>query len=198
MKHKISAVIAIVLLAAAVAVAVWVSFARSGPGEVGRDDRARPAAGASRTPGSHPTPGASPSLVVPSKRVDPLRGATYCQTAKLLGTYAHQSYGLDPDLGVVAGRSFGKRLDVVASTYRRLAVQAGRTPGSGAAAVSWRRLAAVVEAAGETLKVTGYDVQSQVMILELAEVAKVTQVHLPRATATLTAACGFTPESLGL
>jgi hypothetical protein len=137
-------------------------------------------------------------LVVPSKRVDPLRGATYCQTAKLLGTYAHQSYGLDPDLGVVAGRSFGKRLDVVASTYRRLAVQAGRTPGSGAAAVSWRRLAAVVEAAGEKLKVTGYDVQSQVMILELAEVAKVTQVHLPRATATLTAACGFTPESLGL
>lgn len=191
MKHRISAVVAIALLAAAVAVIVWISFARTDPDGAGRG-AVHPAAG------SHPTPAPSPSFAVPAKRVDPLRGTSYCRTAKLLGIYAHQSYGLDADLGVVAGRSFSKRLDVVAKTYQRLAVQAARTPGAGAVATSWRRLAAVVEAAGEKLKVTGYDVQSQVMILELAEVAKATQKHLPRATSTLVAACGITREALGL
>lgn len=191
MKHKLSAVVAISLLAAAVAVVVWISFARTNPDGAPQD-------GAHSAAGAHPTPAPSPSFAVPAKRVDPLRGSTYCQTAKLLGIYAHQSYGLDPDLGVVSGRSFSKRLDVVAKTYQRLAVQAARTPEARAAAPSWRRLAAVVEAAGEKLEVTGYDVQSQVMILELAEVAKESQTHLPKATSTLVAACGITHESLGL
>jgi len=191
MKHKISAVVAISLLAAALAVVVWISFARTDP-DGGPPGGAHPAAG------EHPTPAPSPSFTVPSKRVDPLRATTYCQTAKLLGIYAHQPYGLDPDLGVVSGRSFSKRLHVVAKTYQRLAVQAARTPEAAAAEASWRRLAAVVGAAAEKLEVTGYDVQSQVMILELAEVAKASQTHLPRATATLVAACGITREALGL
>lgn len=197
MKHKVSAVVAIALLAAAVGVVVWISFARPEP--VGSPPRGtHPAAGVRPSAGAHPSPAPSPSFAVPSKRVDPLRGSTYCQTVKLLGIYAHQSYGLDPDLGVVSGRSFSKRLHVVARTYQRLAVQAARTPEAGAAAASWRRLAAVVAAAGEKLEVAGYDVQSQVMILELAEVAKASQTHLPKATATLVDACGITREALGL
>lgn len=193
-KHKISAVVAVLLLAAAAAVIIWVVFARADLDVV---DQARSGEDATSSP--RPTPSASPSFAVPAKRVDPMSGASYCTTAKLLGIYAHQSYGLDPDLGVVTGRHFAKRLDVVAATYRRLATQASKRPEVGApAAKSWRVLAAAVEAAGQKLKVTGYDVQSQVMILELAEVAKVTQAQLPRATATLSAACGVTRDELGL
>ncbi len=184
--------VAVAFLAAAVAVIVWISFARDDAGNVGRE-AAHPAVG------SHARSTPSPSFAVPTKRVDPLGGTSYCQTAKLLGIYAHQSYGLDPELGVVSGRSFSKRLQVVAKTYRRLAAQAARTPEAGAASASaWGRLAEVVGAAAAKLKVTGYDVQSEVMILELAEVAKVTRKHLPTATATLVAACGLTREALGL
>lgn len=196
MKHKLSATVAVALLAVAVAVVVWISFAREGPHAPGSSSPVRGTT--TSTAGAHPTPSASPSFAVPAKQVDPRRGATYCETAKLLGIYAHQSYGLDPDLGVVAGRSFSKRLSMVASTYRRLAAQSADAPKAGSAATSWGRLAAAVEAAGQKLEVTGYDVQSQVMILELAEVARVTQVHLPRATSTLMAACGVTRETLGL
>lgn len=194
MKHKISAVVAVLFLATAAAVTVWVVFARADLGSVGQS---RP--GDVGTPTATPTPAPSPSFTVPTKRVNPTKGASYCRTATLLGIYAHQSYGLDPELGLVSGRHFAKRLDVVAATYRRLAAQAGKRPEVGAqAAKSWRVLAAAVASAGEKLKVTGYDVQSQVMILNLAEVAKVSQEHLPRATETLTAACGVTRESLGL
>lgn len=195
MKHKISAVVGIALLALATATIVWIGFARSDTGGASSADPGRSAG----SPSARPTPTASPSFAVPAKTVNPLKGASYCDTAKLLGIYAHQSYGLDPKLGLVAGQQFSKRLDVVAASYRRLADQSITTPEVGKSAPkAWRVLAAAVEAAGEKLRVTGYDVQSQVMILELAEVAKATQVHLPTATATLAAACGVTRETLGL
>lgn len=191
MKRKVAAALAVACLAAAAAVGVWIVFARSETGT----DVAAPGTQATTRPTASP----SPSFAVPAKRVDPLKGASYCATAKLLGIYAHQSYGLNPELGLVNGRQFGRRLEVVAATYRRLALQAAGQPRVGAdAARSWRVLAAAVTAAEQKLRVTGYDVQSQVMILELADVAKATQSHLPRATATLTDACGVTRETLGL
>ncbi len=193
MKHRVSAAVAVLLLAAGTAVAVWMLFARPDAGSA--ISQAPGGRSAAETPTAPPTP----AFTVPKKRVDPLKGASYCATAKLLGVYAHQSYGLDPGLGVVSGRQFSKRLDVVAATYRRLATQAERSPDVGAKAPrAWRTLAATVEAAERKLRVTGYDVQSQVMILELAKVAKATQRHLPTATATLTATCGVTRESIGL
>jgi hypothetical protein len=192
MKHRVTAVVAVALLAAAAAVAIWIVFARSGTNE------AAPAAPSS-TASPRPTASPSPSFSVPAKRVDPLKGASYCATVKLLGVYAHQSYGLNPDLGLVNGRQFGRRLEVVSATYRRLALQAAKLSKAGpGAARSWRVLATTVAAAEQKLRVTGYDVQSQVMILELAEVAKATQTHLPKATATLTDACGVTRETIGL
>lgn len=196
-KHKISALIAVVSLVLAALVGVWAL--------VSGDDGHRPAVAqanprAPDAPTTGPTGGKGAAalkearLVIPKKIVDPTTGRNYCETAKLLAVYAHQSYGLDAQLRVVDGRKFDNRLKAVAKTYARLADQAAEQPRAGAVAARWRAMADATASAEERLRASGLQVQSQEMIVQLAQMAKSVQDNLPAATKTLKAACGLPPE----
>lgn len=213
MKHKISAIVAVAALLAAAAVGVWAVLSRH------PDHGARASGGASSgtTPGGSPTATAPtpkgagtaptktagrvattvPGVVIP-RAVDPLRPSTYCGTARALAGYAHESYGLNAKHEMVDGRAFDTRLKVVAAAYQRLADQAPSQPGSGAVAGSWSALAHATATAEKKLRVYGMQVQSQGVIVALAELASTGRQELPRATSTLKAACGLSPTALGL
>lgn len=198
MKHKVSAVLAVVLLAASVGVVAWIVAARphSRP-EVDGPPAAAVTGSAGRAP--QPADAPSPGFPVPKKIVDPLKGGSYCATARLLGVFAHQPYGLDAKLGLVAGQVFDRRMSVVARTYAQLADQGGAQPNVGARAVAaWKALAASADQTEKKLRVTGLDVHSEVMIVQLAAFAKVTKLRLPQATSTMSKACGFTPGEAGI
>lgn len=198
MKHKVSAVVAVVLLAASVGVVAWIVAARphSRP-EVDGPPKAAVTSSAGRSP--QPSDAPSPGFPVPKKIVDPLKGDSYCATARLLGVFAHQPYGLDAKLGLVAGQVFDRRMSVVARTYAQLAEQGTRRAHVGAQAVAaWKALAASADETEKKLRVTGLDVHSEVMIVQLAAFAKTTKHRLPKATSTMSKACGFTAAAVGI
>lgn len=194
MKHKITAVVAALLLLAAVAI-----------GAVALKTRGDDGGGTSARVGAMPTSGTTPDasstakpdidaadkIVVPATIVNPLTATHYCGTVRLLAIYTKQGYGLNKQQGVVDGRKFDQRLTVIAAAFERLAAQAPKEPKAASAAPYWQRLAEATTKAEETLRVVGLRTQSQAMIVELAQWKKVSDVELPRATASLKAACGF-------
>lgn len=201
-KHKLSALIAFGVLAAAFAVGVWAINAGGTPQGSAADKHALatpadPVTAATVAPTSDGEGVAEPGLMMPKGIVDPMSGKTYCATAKLLAIYAHQSYGLDPKLHVVDGKKFDRRLKVIAATYARLADQAATQPKAGDVAKHWKAMAVAASAAEENLRVSGLQVQSQEMIVQLAQLAKSVQDNLPLAAKTLKAACGLSPAIFG-
>jgi len=213
MKHKISAVVAVAVLLAAAAVGSWAVLGRHADQRARTDDQAS----SGTTPGTSPTSGSLtpkgsgtgpgrtagrvattvPGVVIP-RAVDPLRSSTYCGTARALAGYARESYGLNAQHEMVNGRAFDTRLKVVAAAYQRLADQAPGQPGSGAVAGAWSALARATAKAEASLRVHGLQVQSQGVIVALAELASTGRNELPQATSTLKAACGLSPSALGL
>lgn len=206
MRTKYTLMIAVIALAGALTVGGWALLTR----DAGSERDARTGSTPSAGPGSTATPSVVPTedvlspegviekFAVPEGAVNPLKGREYCDTVRLLAIYARQGYGLDQQLGVVSGKKFARRLHVIAATYQRLAKQAPAAPHTDAAGAAWRALAVATRSAEEKLQVTGLQVQSQAMILELAELAEVARTELPRATATLQAACGFSPSVFAL
>lgn len=195
-----------ILAVAALALSVAVGAAAV----LNRDDRARPIASpdAAVTTEADSTPPQSKSK--PGRKghgakrtaaagaggagVDPRTGKSFCDTARLLGLYAGQDYGLSQRGEVVSGEKFRARLQIVAETYRRLSDQAEEP----ATAASWGALAAGAEHAEETLRAVGLNVHSQIMIAELAELADLTRRKLPTATSRLGKLCGKSAEAMGL
>ncbi|MCZ4499315.1 MAG: hypothetical protein JWQ74_1868 [Marmoricola sp.] len=192
-KHQVTARVSVVLLALALVVGVVALMNRAD----------KPTASAEGTTtgkgaaGTAATPSARPTLEVPKKPVDPLRGRTYCATAKLLAYYTHQSYGLDASLGITEGKTFDKRLTTVASTFERLAAQAEDEKKARSSSASWSSAARAVRSTEDAFKASGMDVGSQVMIVQLAELNKVVRRVVPKATSTLESACGLSPALLG-
>jgi len=194
-KHQITARIAAGLLTLAVLVGAvaWVNRSDdSGPNSSGGD------AVAKASPGSTPTAAAEPTLKVPKKLVDPLKGSTYCATAKLLAVYTRQSYGLNEKLGFTDGKKFDKRLSTIAATFDRLATQARGTKKAQAQSSAWAKAAKKTWSTEDAFKAAGSDVTSDVMIVELAKLKKTITTEIPKATSTLQAACGLSPSLLGL
>lgn len=199
MKSKVSLVVALVALVGAVVLGGWALLVRD-------QDSPRPSAvpttgptapGPTDGPGSTPSahgPGAVKAFKIPAGTVNPLTGRSYCATAKLLAIYSHQGYGLNQQDGVIDGERFATRLKVIAASYGRLAEQAGRDPRTGAAAASWRELAEATASTEEQLRVVGLQAKSQPMIVKYAELKKVLERELPRATTTLQEVCGFPPS----
>lgn len=193
-KHQITARIAagVLTLAALVGALAWVN--RS-------DDSSRLSGGLTvgkASPGSTSTPAAGPTLKVPKKVVNPLKGSSYCATAKLLATYTHQSYGLNEKLGFTDGKKFDNRLTTVAATFDRLATQARSTKNARAQSAAWARAAKKTWSTEDAFKASGSDVTSDVMIVELAKLKKTITTEIPKATSTLQAVCGLAPSLLGL
>lgn len=200
MKSKVSMIVAVVTLVGAAVLGGWVLLGhdKDGPGPSAVPV---PAPGQS-TPDRSASPGGSPSaepdagvtaFKIPAGTVNPLTGTSYCGTAKLLAIYSHQGYGLSQHDGILDGERFATRLKVIAAAYERLAVQAGRGSGTGDVAASWRALAEATRATEEKLRVVGLQALSQPMILKYAELKKVIDLELPRATSTLRKVCGFSP-----
>lgn len=194
-KHKVSAIIAFGMLALAVVVGAWAISSRDST----RDAAASPGSVNSAT--ANPTSDGQgtradkdAALDIPKKIVDPTSGKNYCATAKLLAVYAQQSYGLDRKLQIVDGKKFDTRLKVIAKTYARLAHQAASQPKAGEVAQSWQKLADATSAAERKLRASGLQAQSQEMLVQMSHLSKAMQENLPRATETLKAACGLSPE----
>jgi hypothetical protein len=196
--HPKALVVGVLLVAlAALAGGTWAVLGAPGGGR-----------GARTTPTGEPTvPVTAPAgadsgtvagMAVPRKVVDPLRGATYCATVRLLAVYAHQTYALDARQGVVTGMTFVARLHVVAATYRRLADQAGAQPRTGAAAASWSALATAATATERRLRKAGPELRSRRAVAGIAALARAARKQLPTATGTLPDACGLAPDVLGL
>lgn len=196
-KHKVTAMIAFGILVLAVVAGVWALNSNGGPQKstAGKASSAAPDAAAT-SPATNGDKGAD--LVVPKGVVDPTTGKNYCATAKLLAIYARQSYGLDSKQQVVNGKKFDTRLKVIAATYARLADQAAAQPKAGDVAPHWQAMADATTAAEEKLRVTGLQVQSQEMIVQLSRLAKSVQDNLPTATRTLQATCGLSPAIFGI
>lgn len=196
-KHKASALIAVGILVLAGVVGVW-ALMSGDERKVPAAQQDHPAADAAPASPNQAGKGAAAlkeaGLVIPKKVVDPTSGRNYCQTAKLLAIYAHQSYGLDAKLQVVDGKKFDTRLKVIAKTYARLADQAAAQPKAGDVAVPWQAMSDATARAEERLRASGLQVQSQEMIVQLAKMATSVQDNLPAATRTLKATCGVPPE----
>lgn len=199
MKHKLSAVIAIALLAVAVAIGITAVTSRSDHhgSRAGATSSAIPSPSATGTAASGQQTDPSDVVVVPKGIVNPLKAHTYCATAKLLAVYTKQGYGLDAQLGIVNGRKFDERLKTIAATFSRLAEQAPGQPRAGDVARHWKRLAEATTKAEEQLRVVGLQTQSQAMIAELGRWNQLSAVELPKATVTLKAACGFSSAIFG-
>jgi hypothetical protein len=199
-----ASIIAVALLVLGVAAGVWAIAARHTGSPVGS---VRPpgategvTAGATPTAGA-PRPGpAAPHSELPLIRgpvQDPRTGRDYCQTVHLLTRYARTAYGLDGHGRVVGGAQFDRRLLVLAGTFRVLSRQAVGVNGVAGTAPAWTRLAVATDQAEARLRAVGLEVQSQPMIVALAELSRTTRATLPAATMGLQRTCGVSPAQVG-
>ncbi|MCX6398214.1 MAG: hypothetical protein NTV23_17135 [Propionibacteriales bacterium] len=200
MKNQVALIVAAFALVGSAVIGGWALIAGDDSGGSDPSTATGSTAGPSEVPGDV-APGAERpggGFAIPEKRVNPLSGASYCRTVKLLAIYSRQGYGLNDSQGIVDGPQFDTRLKVIAATYTRLAAQAAGTPHAVGAARSWRAMAVATADAEEQLRVAGLQAQSQVMIVKLAQLGQVIRAELPRATASLKRACGYSPSVLGL
>lgn len=205
-KQRVVFIASILALISAAVIAVVLVVGRDGRSFEDRPGIAGSTSADGQQPGAKPSAGASASAKpgslaaseIPKELVNPLSGKTYCQTAKLLAIYSAQGYGLDRTGQVVDGKKFGARLKAIAATYNRLSVQAKGQKGAEGSASSWKKLSDATAASEAKLRVAGLQVDSQVMIIELATMGKVGREELPKATSTLQATCKLSPAIFGL